>query len=94
MILSLRILCITSCINKYYIRWHDGVTEMWTLMAEALLTGLPSLVKRTGSFSETKAYIASFYHSNKRPSSPAAIYLPLNSCHLSFLAIVFSCLLD
>lgn len=29
------------------------VVEMWTLMADSLLTGLPSLVKPTGSFSET-----------------------------------------
>lgn len=66
---------------------------MWTLMADSLLTGLPRLVKPTGSFSKTKAYIASFYSNNKLPSSPAAIYLPFNSCHLLFLAIVFSCLL-
>lgn len=92
-ILPLRILCFTSCINQYYTGRGDSVTEMCTLMADSLLTGLPSLVKPTGSFSETKAYIASFYTHNKLPSSPAAIYLPFNSCHLSFLAIVFSCLL-
>lgn len=69
---------------------------MWALIADNLLTGLPSPVRPTGSFSKSKAYkayITSFYTNNKLPSSPAAIYLPLNSCHLSFLTIVFSCLL-
>ena len=66
---------------------------MWALIADSLLTGLPSLVRPTGSSSKTKAYITSFYTSHILPSSPAAIYLPLSSCHLSFLAIVFSCLL-
>lgn len=36
--------------------------------------------------------ISSLYSDNKVLSFPAAIYLPLNSRHLSFLAIVFSCL--
>lgn len=72
---------------------HARVTKMWTLMPDSLLTGLPSLVKPPGSFSKTKAYITFFYTNNKLPSSPAAICLRFNSCHLSFLAIVFSCLL-
>lgn len=66
--------------------------EMCTLVPDSLLTGLPDLVKATGSFSETKACNASFHTDNKRLSSPAAIYLPFNSCRLSFLAVVFSCL--
>lgn len=66
--------------------------EMCTLAPDSLLTGLPGLVKATGSFSETKACNASFHTHNKRLSSPAAIYLPFNSCRLSFLAVVFSCL--
>lgn len=65
---------------------------MCTLAADSLLTGLPALVKAPGSFSETKASKASFHTDNKRPSTPAAIYLPFNSCRLSFLAVVFSCL--
>lgn len=60
---------------------------------DSLLTGLPVFVKPAACFSKTTTYIASFYTNNKLPSSPAAIYLPFNPCHLSFLAIVFSCLL-
>lgn len=69
--------------------WAMASIEMCTLASDSLLTGLPGLVKATGSFSETKA---SFHTHNKRLSSPAAIYLPFNSCRLSFLAVVFSCL--
>lgn len=45
---------------------------MCTLMADSLLTGLPSLVKPTGSFSENKAGIASFYAYNKLPFLPCS----------------------
>lgn len=72
--------------------WAIVSIEMCTLAADSLLTGLPALVKAPGSFSETKACKASFHTDNKRPSTPAAIYLPFNSCRLSFLAVVFSCL--
>lgn len=85
--------CLAFLSLRISLKHGVGVTEMWTLMADSLLTGLPSLVKPTGSYSKTKAYIASFYTDNKLPSSPAAVYLPFNSCQLSFLAIVFSCLL-
>lgn len=67
---------------------------MWALMADTLLTGLPSLVKPAGSFSENKAYILHpFIPTTNFLPPPAAIYLPFILCHLSFLATVFSCLL-
>lgn len=56
--------------------WAMASIEMCTLEPDSLLTGLPGLVKATGSFSETKACNASLHTDNKRPSSPAAIYLP------------------
>lgn len=61
-------------------------------MAGSLSTALPRLVKPSGLSSKTKPRMASFYTNNQPSSSVAAIYLPFNSCHLSFLAIVFSCL--
>lgn len=73
--------------------WAMVSIGMCTLAPDSLLTGLPGLVKAPGSFFKTKARNASFHTDNKRPSSPAAIYLPFNSCRLSFLAVVFSCLL-
>lgn len=61
-------------------------------MADSLSTALPRLVKPSALFSKTKPCMASFNTNNQPLSSVAAIYLPFNSCHLSFLAIVFSCL--
>lgn len=83
-ILPLRILCITSCINQYYTGRGDSVTEMCTLMADSLLTGLPSLVKPTGSFSETKAY--NIPTTNFHPPLQLFIYLSIRvTFHFSLL---------
>lgn len=45
---------------------------MCALMADSLLTGLPTLVKPTGSFSENKACIVSFNTNNKLPFLPCS----------------------